>query len=102
MSHSSLAGWNFASGYNWKDGIGPKDQRPTRIDLAWNDLESNRFGTDEFLRYCEMLGAEPYICINAGLGTVDARLTGSNTAMSHVTLTGPISDERTDVKNLQS
>jgi alpha-N-arabinofuranosidase len=64
-------GGNFASGYNWKDGIGPKDQRPTRIDLAWNDLESNRFGTDEFLRYCEMLGTEPYICINAGLGTVD-------------------------------
>ena len=64
-------GGNFASGYNWKDGIGPKDQRPTRIDLAWNDLESNRFGTDEFLRYCEMLGTEPYICINAGLGTID-------------------------------
>jgi len=36
-------GGNFASGYNWKDGIGPKDQRPVRIDLAWNDLESNRF-----------------------------------------------------------
>jgi alpha-L-arabinofuranosidase len=64
-------GGNFASGYNWKDGIGPKDQRPTRIDLAWNDLESNRFGTDEFLRYCEMLGTEPYICINLGLGTID-------------------------------
>jgi alpha-N-arabinofuranosidase len=64
-------GGNFASGYNWKDGIGPKDQRPTRIDLAWNDLESNRFGTDEFLKYCEMLGTEPYICINAGLGTID-------------------------------
>ncbi len=64
-------GGNFASGYNWKDGIGPKDQRPTRIDLAWNDLESNRFGTDEFLRYCERLGTEPYICINAGLGTID-------------------------------
>jgi len=64
-------GGNFASGYNWKDGIGPKDQRPVRIDLAWNDLESNRFGTDEFLRYCERIGAEPYICINAGLGTVD-------------------------------
>ena len=64
-------GGNFASGYNWKDGIGPKDQRPTRIDLAWNDLESNRFGTDEFLKYCEILGTEPYICINAGLGTID-------------------------------
>ncbi|HZS03556.1 MAG TPA: alpha-L-arabinofuranosidase C-terminal domain-containing protein [Blastocatellia bacterium] len=64
-------GGNFASGYNWKDGIGPKDQRPVRPELAWNDLESNRFGTDEFLRYCEMIGAEPYICINAGLGTID-------------------------------
>ncbi len=64
-------GGNFASGYNWKDGIGPKDQRPVRMDLAWNDLESNRFGTDEFLKYCEVIGAEPYICINAGLGTID-------------------------------
>src|SRR6202051_5022531 len=67
-------GGNFASGYDWKDGIGPKDQRPVRAELAWHDLESNRFGTDEFLKYCERIGAEPYICINAGLGTVeDAR-----------------------------
>ena len=64
-------GGNFASGYNWTDGLGPKDQRPMRIDLAWNDLESNRFGTDEFLKYCERLGTEPYVCINAGLGTID-------------------------------
>lgn len=64
-------GGNFSSGYNWKDGIGPRDLRPVRMDLAWNDLESNRFGTDEFLRYTEKIGAEPYICINAGLGTID-------------------------------
>src|SRR5260370_42385642 len=64
-------GGNFASGYNWQDGIGPKDQRPVRLDLAWNDLESNRFGTHEFLRYCERIGTEPYVCINAGLGPVD-------------------------------
>jgi alpha-L-arabinofuranosidase len=64
-------GGNFASGYNWKDGLGPKDQRPVRIDLAWNDLESNRFGTDEFLKYCERIGTKPYLCINAGLGTID-------------------------------
>jgi alpha-N-arabinofuranosidase len=64
-------GGNFASGYNWKDGIGPKDQRPVRVELAWNALESNRFGTDEFLRYAERIGAEPYICINLGLGTID-------------------------------
>ncbi len=64
-------GGNFASGYNWTDGIGPKDQRPARLELAWNDLESNRFGTDEFLRYAERIGAEPYICVNLGLGTID-------------------------------
>lgn len=64
-------GGNFASGYNWKDGIGPKDQRPVRPELAWNDIEPNRFGTDEFLQYCQMINAEPYICINAGLGTID-------------------------------
>lgn len=64
-------GGNFVSGYNWKDGIGPKDQRPVRPELAWNALESNRFGTDEFLRYCERIKAEPYICINLGLGTID-------------------------------
>ena len=67
-------GGNFVSGYNWKDGIGPRDQRPVRVDQAWGALEPNRFGTDEFLRYCERLGVTPYICINAGLGSVeDAR-----------------------------
>lgn len=64
-------GGNFASGYNWKDGVGPRDQRPARPDHAWGALETNRFGTDEFLRYCERIGAEPYVCINAGLGSVD-------------------------------
>ncbi len=67
-------GGNFASGYNWKDGVGPKAQRPVRPELAWDDIESNQFGTDEFLRYTERIGAEPYICINLGLGTIeDAR-----------------------------
>lgn len=67
-------GGNFASGYNWKDGIGPRDQRPARPELAWNDIETNRFGTDEFLRYAETIKTEPYICVNMGLGTIgDAR-----------------------------
>jgi len=67
-------GGNFASGYNWKDGIGPKDQRPARPELAWNDVESNRFGTDEFLKYAETVKTEPYICVNLGLGSIsDAR-----------------------------
>ncbi len=64
-------GGNFASGYNWMDGIGPRDKRPVRRDDAWGAIETNRFGTDDFLRYCEKVGAEPYICINAGLGTID-------------------------------
>lgn len=64
-------GGNFASGYHWRDGIGPRDQRPARPDHAWGALESNRFGTHEFLDYVQAAGAEPYLCINAGLGTVD-------------------------------
>jgi len=64
-------GGNFASNYNWYDGIGPKNLRPARLDLAWADVESNRFGTDEFLKYTELAGAEPYICVNLGLGTID-------------------------------
>ncbi|MFN3323699.1 MAG: alpha-N-arabinofuranosidase [Bryobacteraceae bacterium] len=67
-------GGNFVSGYNWKDGIGPKAARPVRPEGAWGALEPNTFGTDEFLDYSERLGVEPYICINAGLGAVeDAR-----------------------------
>ncbi|HEY8543256.1 MAG TPA: alpha-N-arabinofuranosidase, partial [Pseudothermotoga sp.] len=45
-------GGNFVSNYHWQDGIGPKDQRPARFDLAWQQEESNRFGTDEFIEYC--------------------------------------------------
>jgi alpha-N-arabinofuranosidase len=67
-------GGNFASGYDWKDGIGPRDQRPVRPELAWHDIETNRFGTDEFLRYAELIKTEPYICVNLGLGSIaDAR-----------------------------
>jgi alpha-L-arabinofuranosidase len=62
-------GGNFVSTYDWRDGIGPKAQRPVRSELAWHALESNRFGTDEFLRYTQSIGAEPYICINLGTGT---------------------------------
>jgi alpha-L-arabinofuranosidase len=64
-------GGNFASGYNWMDGIGPRDSRPARLELAWRTTESNRFGTNEFLDYTEMMGIEPYICVNMGTGTWD-------------------------------
>lgn len=64
-------GGNYVSGYNWKDGIGPKDQRPVRMELAWNAVDNNQMGTDEFARFCKIVGAENFICINAGTGTVD-------------------------------
>jgi len=62
-------GGNFASGYHWKDGIGPIDQRPKRYDMAWGAEEPNHFGTDEFIEWCRLIGAEPFIVVNAGNGT---------------------------------
>ena len=64
-------GGNFVSGYTWTDGIGPVDQRPRRLELAWHDVESNRFGTDEYIAYCRALGTEPFICVNMGTGTME-------------------------------
>ncbi|HEX5397925.1 MAG TPA: alpha-L-arabinofuranosidase C-terminal domain-containing protein [Verrucomicrobiae bacterium] len=64
-------GGNYVSGYNWEDGIGPKDQRPARLDLAWNQIDHNQMGTDEYAELCSLIGAENFICINAGLGTLD-------------------------------
>jgi alpha-L-arabinofuranosidase len=64
-------GGNFVSGYHWTDGIGPREKRPRKLDLAWSTEESNRFGTDEFIEYCRMLETEPYICVNMGTGTID-------------------------------
>ncbi|HKJ44432.1 MAG TPA: alpha-L-arabinofuranosidase C-terminal domain-containing protein [Balneolales bacterium] len=63
-------GGNFASNYHWQDGIGPKDQRPARLNLAWGNLDSNHFGTDEFIQYCRMIGAKPYLTVNMGTGTM--------------------------------
>ncbi|MPZ70645.1 MAG: alpha-N-arabinofuranosidase [Actinobacteria bacterium] len=64
-------GGNFVSAYHWWDGIGPREQRPRRPDPAWDSVESNRFGTDEYIAYCRELGTEPYICLNMGTGTLD-------------------------------
>jgi alpha-N-arabinofuranosidase len=59
----------FADEYRWADGIGPREQRPTRANLWWGGEEPNQFGTHEFLEFCDMLGAEPYLCANVGSGT---------------------------------
>ena len=62
-------GGNFSSNYHWMDGIGPRDNRPPRLEMAWGTVESNRFGTHDFMKYVEMVGAEPYFCTNLGTGT---------------------------------
>ncbi len=61
-------GGNFVSGYDWRDGIGERDKRPPRWDFAWNALESNDFGLDEFIVFCRLLGTEPSITVNSGFG----------------------------------
>src|SRR5262249_20339696 len=51
-------GGNFVSGYNWLNGIGPKESRPRELDKAWNSINSNQFGTDEFMAWCKLVGTE--------------------------------------------
>lgn len=62
-------GGNFTSGYNWRDGIGPRDKRVSMMNLAWGIPEYNTFGTDEFLHFCDLIDAEPQIALNLGGGT---------------------------------
>lgn len=64
-------GGNFVSGYHWQDGVGPPDGRPHTWDRAWRKEEHNRFGTDEFIRWCRLVGTDPYICVNMGTGTAE-------------------------------
>ena len=60
----------FADDYHWQDGIGPRSQRPRRINIHWGEVvETNQVGTMEFLRFCRLVGAEPYFCGNVGSGT---------------------------------
>ncbi|MEJ2629297.1 MAG: alpha-L-arabinofuranosidase C-terminal domain-containing protein, partial [bacterium] len=63
-------GGNFVMGYNWQDGIGPQDQRPTRINLAWGGIENNHVGTDEWIALNQAMGSENIICVNLGLATI--------------------------------
>ncbi len=62
-------GGNFVSGYHWLDGVGPKDQRPTVLDRAWNTLDTNQFGTNEFMDWCKQVNTEPLMGFNLGTGT---------------------------------
>ncbi|MFA9390302.1 MAG: alpha-N-arabinofuranosidase [Prolixibacteraceae bacterium] len=61
----------FADTYHWKDGIGPKEDRPSIVNVFWGGVtEDNSFGTHEFLDFCELTGIQPYLSINVGSGTV--------------------------------
>ena len=64
----------FADAYHWRDGVGPRDRRPRRPSLWWGGVDSNEFGTDEFIRFCRSVGAEPYICLNVGSGSPEEAL----------------------------
>jgi alpha-N-arabinofuranosidase len=61
-------GGNFVSGYDWRDGIGPRDRRVPRKNPAWTGIESNDFGIDEFLEFCREVNAEPLVTVNTGFG----------------------------------
>jgi alpha-L-arabinofuranosidase len=66
-------GGNFVSGYEWEDGVGPAEMRPTRLDLAWRSRETNQFGTNEFMAWCRVAGVEPMMAVNLGTrGIADA------------------------------
>jgi alpha-N-arabinofuranosidase len=66
-------GGNFVSAYNWEDGVGPRAERPVRLDLAWHSLETNQVGLDEFDRWAQAAGVEPMLAVNLGTrGLADA------------------------------
>ncbi|MCM3739996.1 alpha-N-arabinofuranosidase [Oceanobacillus luteolus] len=65
-------GGNMVSGYNWEDGVGPKEERPRRLDLAWNALETNQVGTNEFVDWSKAVGAEVMMAVNLGTRGIDA------------------------------
>ena len=62
-------GGNFVSGYNWLDGVGPRKDRPRKLEKAWNSVESNQFGTDDFMAWCKLVGAKPLMGLNLGTST---------------------------------
>ena len=62
-------GGNFTSGYHWRDGVGPLDKRVSMLNQAWGMPEYNHFGTDELLRFSQLIGSQPQIALNLGSGT---------------------------------
>ncbi len=69
MTVMRYPGGNFASGYHWRDGVGPRSERPTVRELAWQSVETNQFGTDEFIALARRMGWTPMLAVNLGTGT---------------------------------
>ncbi len=65
-------GGNFVSGYDWEDGVGPRAARPRRLEPAWKSIETNEFGTDEFIAWCRAAEVEPLLAVNLGTRGADA------------------------------
>lgn len=80
-----LPGGNFLSDWSWYNGVGPRDKRPPTYDYAWNAMQSNDVGLDEFMTLCRLIGVEPYITVNAGFG--DAHSAGEEVEY----MNGPVS-----------
>lgn len=84
----------FADTYHWKDGIGPKDKRPSMLNVWWGNVkEDNSFGSNEFLNMCELLGSEPYLSGNVGSGTPQ-ELSDWVKYVSHPNGSSPMTDLR--------
>ena len=84
-------GGNFVSGYNWKDGIGDRDKRPPRKNPAWTGIEHNDFGIHEYFDFLREVNSQPFIALNAGLGSVESAVQeveyvsgGAETAMGRL------------------
>jgi len=69
MTSMRYPGGNFVSGYHWQDGIGAREKRPTVRELAWRSVETNQFGTDEYIHLCRKMGWMPMLTVNLGTGT---------------------------------
>jgi alpha-N-arabinofuranosidase len=87
-----LPGGNFLSGWNWYDGVGDRDRRPPMFDYAWNAMQTNDVGLDEFMTMCKLIGTEPYITVNAGFG--DAHSAGEEVEYMNGATTTRLGAER--------
>src|SRR6185503_12061484 len=70
VSNMRWPGGNFLMGYNWQDGVGPKQNRPARINLAWGGIDNNHVGTDEWMKLNQSIGSENIVCVNLGLASI--------------------------------